>query len=1062
VSDVSVVQASITADAAPFLAALKASSAASQALIGTMGDMTAGARAAAESVGSSWVNVSLSFREVSKIAKELVSVIGDAVDAANAVDPAGAKVWAKDVADVQAAFKGVAAEVGQSVRPALESAMETATKAIKYLGGLDWSRMWKDFSDATKQLRDDLASTLAWMGSGIHDAMVSVANFLTWPWQQLQTVIASSLAFALETAGSIASKIGAVMEAVGHKNGLGAMGSNLTNAGAAARNANANLAPIGQQMVDGAIDIGKSIAKGISGGAGDVLKNAKDFYDSYQTGKALPKVPSGGAGPGVDKEALAAWAMAVKVNADLQAQSDQMHVQAAQEAMRVQVSGAKEAAEQAHSGFEAASKVLAEAYKDGGAEQIASAGQAAAVALAAEQEKGQAYIAAMQAAEQQAASIASDAQAARNAAQQAFNDAQIVNAMGASAYTAKALGDAAKKLEDATRAVGDAQKRADDAHDATGHGTAGVMKQSDKDAAQAAQEAAAAHKKAVEGVGIAARGQLGGSAGPVSDAIVAGVKNADPMAALATAAIQIVGKSKGFQDLLTALNTLIDSVGSALGQLFEGLAPLVQLIGSSVAPLITSLGDVLLQVGEAATAIVAPLLQGMAPLMGALGQLLSALGPLVPMFVQFGMLVSGEGPAMMVLAEAMKLLAPAVELLAQGTKVVVDAIADAWNWIVQEISDLLKSLDGIPLLGSVMDDAAADVLAMKVQINAVTPAAEGAAAALTQLQSAGTDITSAFGVMRNVLADANARNLAGVETQAYGGLGAHDAGSGDLFNIAFAKGMNDQVLEPLIAMMNQVQSQLTSATSSDDSARAKVVMDDATVQALQQAMAQASDPATRAALQKQLDATEASKVLDADAMRLADAQLAVQQDQLQVAKDALQMQILQLEYDEAGREGNAAAQSSLLNAMMAVGQDQAAAYGSQSNDAATVQSAMVQQALDQARASTTNTTSTDANTKATRDLTTSLTNMVSGFNVARYNYEAAMGDAGTVAGGTSGGGVSPRKPAEPSKSAGGTHFHGPITIQVDSKDPDQFAKRVVKALQTHNMRTTGTIFGGQF
>lgn len=725
-SDVSVVSASLDLQAAPYmagiLAATKATASATQAIADVAKASQAASKVASAS-GGSWLEVGVSLQMVQKAAKLVSEAIGESIDAANAVDPEGAKVWAKDVKDLQDAFKGVSAEVGTVLRPVIESVMGMATKALVYLGGLDWSRMWKDFSASVKSIRDYLSESLTWMGKGIHDAMVVVANVLTRPWQQLQNVIASSLAFALETAGAIATKIGAVMDAVGAKNGLGDLGGKLTGAGAAARNQNAALRPIGEQMVDGAIDIGKSIAAGISSGASDVLKTAKDFYGQYQTGKGPPKVP-----PKVPPAADKAVEDAKKANAAaieaMKAQGAALEVKSAEQAAARLVEGSKQAADEAHKGFEEAAGVLDEAYKSGNLDQIATAQRAAALAVQGQAAAGKAAIEA----EQKAADIAIGASAAadeaRIDAQIKMNDLQKVADQKHTTEAYKAATEAAKAFEKAQKDAADAAKKEADGKKNVAAETAKIgvqaaeaQKKLSKEAADYAR-ASALGKAALD----ATQSAVTGSAGSVFGAVRAGLEGADPLKAAIGAGIAIIAKSAGFQSLLGALNTLIDSVGGALGQLFEGLSPLVGMITRDVAPVLGALGTVLETVTSTVGVVLAPLLDGLQPLLEVVGQLLAAFAPLIAVALQLALLVSGLQPILILVGAALKVLAPLIGYLADGIKYVANAIAGAWNWMIGQIQSLFTSLEDLPFIGGLAKGVADGLDSMRVPVIGATEA----------------------------------------------------------------------------------------------------------------------------------------------------------------------------------------------------------------------------------------------------------------------------------------------------------------------------------------------------
>jgi hypothetical protein len=1037
--------------------------------------------ASASAIGMATQAWGLALAAVEKVVGALVEFGDQAIESAQAMDPGAAIRWSSSVDGLRSAWATLTGTLAKQVMPAIEAVMDEFTKLFQTLAKYDWKAIFAELF----HIIDSIVPYVKTIGTGILDA-------LTWPFRTAISMIEEQMATAMTMLGDIMNKFAGT--GLGKRLGLDAhIGDALAETG---RDMTAQAAKIKGSFAGLASEVGNGIKVGLTAAVdavagGGSIKRLQDAMTVKSSGPGNADGQVAVTKRMIDMEATAFGIRMAheKEIFDLQTVADQHHIaQIRQEVAEKKQAALAEYSEAKNRVGKAETKLTEDQGKNADMATIAADQKALNDAMADMGVKGANAVKLMSDAvsDEARASGVLKAQAedtklayteARAMADKAAEAAAAGSHKGALDVRASEAKQAADMLEgqykqqaaEAWTAQGaEAKLKTQTAHEVAQIGKDATELQAKRleDAAKVAAKIAEEIKKNHES---ALKGAVTGSAGIVMGGVEAAAKTGDPMAALLDVVIGIVAKSKGFTDLMGAVNKLLDDVGGALGQLFEGLTPIIQMTETLIAPLLNALGSVLEQVGGALVAILQPIMMALNPLIMSLSDLLVALGPLIPLTVQFAMLVSGEGPALDIAAEALKLLSPAIELLAKGIKLVVDAIAGVWNWIVDEIASVFKALEGIPLVGGIAKDAATDIEAMKVQVNAVTPAAEGAAAALTQLQGAGTDITSAFGVMRNVLADANARNLASTEVSAYNGLGQHDAGSGDLFNVAFAKGMNDQVLEPLISTMNTVQANLSGAQSNDSSAIAKVAMDDATIRALRTAIGQTSDPAVVAALQKQLTSTEASEVLDLDAQRLADAQLAVQQDQLTVAKDALQMQILQLEYDEAGREGNSAAQASLLDAMIALGDDQTAALTAKSTDLDAVQQAMVQQAKDQAAASISSNGATNANTKATKDNTQALTNMVSGFNTARYTYNAQVDSARDGAGETD---AQPWKhPVDMSsvtdeikkhlqmvaQSGGGSgmHIHGDVKVEVDSRDPGTFADRVEAAMRLKTFRKRG-------
>jgi hypothetical protein len=658
-----------------------------------------------------------------------------AIEAANLMDPKGAKEYSDAQNKLADTVLTVAGNLGKELRPIVEAVTNKLQEMAAWALRIDFGKIFADLKV--------LGTTAVKAASDAWDALQGL-------WEQAQPW-ADMLGKILFMPADIMRK--GFTEAIG---GVLSLISQVAAAGEKLGLLSPGWADAFKDAGDTVKAMGGSFYQDLKDGTEIALKGAKDLAksatDRYASG---PASPIAGISAGTRKQtedAQKAQDAAQKLLAaadlshaqalgSLHQQDSAQQLQSASQLAAILTKGAETAFSTSHGAFEAANKLLEEAYQHGGASQIAFARQAAQVNLQSEQDARDAVIGAADAAAAIADQQSAESQASQMIASAGMIAAQVTADVNHTTATVQAATQAVKILEGANKASFDAAGKAASAHVEAAKIGAQVTTEAAKDAAKLTKEASdyakasALSKAALD----ATQSAITGSAGSVFGAARAGLEGADPMKAAIGAGIAIIAKSEGFQSLLGALNTVIDAVGGALGKLFQGLAPLVQMAGNVVAPVLNALGDVMLQVGQAATAILVPLLQGMEPMMGALGSLVTALGPLIPLIIQIGMLTSGEGPAMMILGEAMKLLAPAVQLLAEGTKVVVDAIVGVWNWVVGEVQGLLMQLAKLPFVGDAFKDMATSLDSMKVQTNAATDAAQSFAVALTSTAQAALD-----------------------------------------------------------------------------------------------------------------------------------------------------------------------------------------------------------------------------------------------------------------------------------------------------------------------------------
>jgi chemotaxis protein histidine kinase CheA len=712
-SDLSDISIALNADTKPFVDGLK--NAASQ-----MGDFIGQAEKMGEAVAAALGPVGEAIEAVGQAMSLGAGAFAElgkaAIDAANLMDPKGAKEYADAQNHLQDTLLTVAGTLGKELRPIVEAVTNKLQEMAAWALKIDFHKLFQDLAAFGSSVVD--GATKAWEAlKGFSDQVEPWADMLGKIMFLPADIMRNGFAVAI---GGILDTIAKVAEA-GERLGVLAPGW-----GDAFKDASATVKAMGGSFYD---DLKAGTAIAIKG-AKDLAAAAQERYASGPP-TAIARVSAGSrkedaagaaAAAAIQKQVDAAQLANGQAIAGMHAQDAASQIAAANQAAQAQVDGAKLAASEAHAGFEAAKAVLEEAYKSGNVDQVAAAQQAAAVALKGEQEKGKLAVEAAQKAADLAAFESANADEAMLDARAKMVELQKAADDSHNADAYKAATAATKEYEAAQKTAATAAERDAKTHRDAAAEAEKIRVQGAKDAAAITKEAAAWAKaqQVARIAGSALASNLSGSSGNVAKAVETGLDGGDPLKAAIGAGVAIIAKSQGFTDLMNALNTLLDSVGSALGQLFEGLAPLVGVITQALAPSLKAVGEVLRTVTATAGQVLMPLLAGLAPFWEAIAQLLSAFAPLIAVAIQLAVAASGLGPALVVLGALFKILAPLVGYLAAGVKLIVDGIAGAWNWVISEVQSLLNELAKLPYVGDVFKDMSTSLDSFKVKTDYAT------------------------------------------------------------------------------------------------------------------------------------------------------------------------------------------------------------------------------------------------------------------------------------------------------------------------------------------------------
>lgn len=227
-----------------------------------------------------------------------------------------------------------------------------------------------------------------------------------------------------------------------------------------------------------------------------------------------------------------------------------------------------------------------------------------------------------------------------------------------------------------------------------------------------AEAAARASQQAFSEIGDRLLSSLGEGAQIVQRAVQAGMAGG-PMAAIASVAVDLLSRSKSFEQLVATLNGLMQKLADSLGPLVEPLIPLVGAVGLLVEPLAQlagSFGALLVEAVEPLTpmiVLVATVVQGLIPVLSLLMQ--------ASLVVQQPLAMLG-GPVLRGLFDVLKFV---------GTMVleVVTGLGNAWNGIVGAVQTVFRELADISVFGKhplgFLDDWAAELVGAKVNTHAM-------------------------------------------------------------------------------------------------------------------------------------------------------------------------------------------------------------------------------------------------------------------------------------------------------------------------------------------------------
>jgi hypothetical protein len=1075
-------------------------------------------QASASAIGMATAAWEAGFAAVEELAGKLVELGQASVEAATQMDPQAALAYAAATDHMHDAIGNLEAKIGAALLPTLDKFKMKVGDVAQKLANMPWGEYAKQ---AQPFFDGILASAQDWGGK--------LLDLLTWPLRQFVGYTEQALGAVMQQVGDLLNKIGgtAIGKKIGigefSGDALSQTGADMQKQ---AEKIKKSFASAWSEVANGAkVTIGAAL-DAINAKTNGLVDRMKSDFTSAGTDSGRTRNEAVDA---AERQSMTARLAFENQIAQMKDQEAQAEISMQRMIARERKAELMSEAQQQEQHLQEMKQKLSQDRSSGNLGALAVDQAAVTGALAATQQAYAAAVAESQKSLTEAQGLASKLTADYGAqveiARKALEAANKAHEAAAKAGNNVQLQDAAAQADAAYQRQQQHMAQLNSQKIAAATAVKGIEIQTQNeikaDKLRTAHEAAAIedeamkarmafYKSTIDGLAKSALGGVGSSA---LSAGQQGFAAAGPAGAAIGVGASLIQNSAGLKKMGDAISAVLQQVADALGTIFLPLVPVIEKIGTVISPFLDAIKRIAAPIG----AIAAQILTGLLPLLKALeapiiailqplGDLLIAIGPLIAPIVQISVLIFTITELFDPFTLALMTFAPLLSKVATVIRDIVSAIAGVWNGIVGEVVNILYQFaswlpvggDAVRSFADTLKGTEIDINGFDAAVNQATGAVTAAAIALGYLQSQSLDLASLMGDQRAGGGDSSTKEIANAIMQAwFGSTGANGVNNvagvtSDLYNNAVANLMKNDGGQQYVNAVDQAYQQSSNAQQADAQAAAKATSDQATISAIQAALQQTSDPAVKAELEKQLQQAQQQYTLDQDAKAVADAQAAIAADQLRVAEDQLTIQVLLAEQQEALAEGNTAAYNALgaqLGEMWGttfgqiggqLGQDQA----SSTQDQKALAQAQAQQALDQAKATIANSSATSANTKATKDLSQQLSNMVSGFNVNNAIYQAQGGNHGAGGGGGSTGsalGASLGAVAASKQiidlvkgslrgevAAGmqnGITIHGDVVVEVDSKNPNDFADRLENALRTRNFRRRGvsvTSTGGEF
>ena len=259
----------------------------------------------------------------------------------------------------------------------------------------------------------------------------------------------------------------------------------------------------------------------------------------------------------------------------------------------------------------------------------------------------------------------------------------------------------------------DARKAAMDASITAEEKWRDEVEQAAEDAKKAFDDAQAAATQSITSSILSGAGQLGST---IQTAMKAGAAGG-PVGAAVAVGMNLLTQSQGGQEAMNVINTIMSQVANTLGQLMQGVLPILGSIQNILSPVLSAVANVFTALAPVFT-MVGHVVQELMPIFQAIGVIFNALASvlkiissvlqtvlapifaaLAPIFMIIGQALQAIAAPLQLLGMLFQALQPVFQLVAlvlQGVGIVIAGImlglADAWNWVAEAINTVVNGV----------------------------------------------------------------------------------------------------------------------------------------------------------------------------------------------------------------------------------------------------------------------------------------------------------------------------------------------------------------------------------
>lgn len=689
-----------------------------------------------ESIGS-FTEFASALSLAEKAAKAVASGVEEAIGVANQFNPSGAADYTKQMRELKDQMTTVAAHVGEALRPVLMDLIGILIQLGKVAATVRLDRIWRDFLQGLREMWDGLKK----FGSFLAGVVETWARLLAMPFDIMRDTI--RMAFDAFAKGA--------MMMMRFQERLGLLDKETVDDA--------------QTLVDGLSKaLGTNIIDGAKSGFRQLMGPAGDFAEDF--GKMLKEEYLGAASKTLhlydDTDAASAKAKALQ--AEIAAIREQVAMKERGWALTTEAMKAREAEQRATADVKRAEDIaeiqkskLEAAYSSMDTARIAAAQTEYALAMkavAAKMDAEAAIFDKQKAAAEQSEKILKgqlilarmDLEAKAGAAERAAAASGATGLSGAAKAQADALVERTKKALDQAKTayeqIGDreiqAAQQVENMRDKAEASRLEKRARQTRDEEESRKRAAdyelrkreqlrAELTSLFQGSGVpgianaytdrSKTGYLGVDAGQKTD--IPGLGGVST-AGLVGAIVEMLARSKQFQEAMGAVNEIMQAASDDLGAFMQPWLDIIKTLRDGLVPVMHALEPLIGAFAEVISPVVMILKLVVVPVSSlalGLSQVLSAIAPLIPPLVKIAAVAVLLISNIWQVALVVWLMGQALQALAPIIKKVVDSIGLAWNGLIDTLKGWLASLKDIPGVGWAAEQAAGELDSFKVHLD---------------------------------------------------------------------------------------------------------------------------------------------------------------------------------------------------------------------------------------------------------------------------------------------------------------------------------------------------------